>query len=423
MIPILYLASGALSLLGNSVAAIVLPLLLLQTTGSVLAAGTLSLATALPGFFIGLAAGVVLDRVNRRTVSIASDLISALAIAALPLTASLTELHLGWFILFGFLGAFGDIPGMTARDTMLPAIARAAVIAPERLIGIGQAVAGLMVVIGPAAAGTLLLALNGIGALWVTAATSALAALLTCFLPRRTALPRQEDLAANADAARGPLGQLLAGWHLLFRGSPVLWRLVVIAMAAMAALIAFQSVLLPAHFAFSGSPASLGFALSGFAVGSILGGGLFAWLGTRGNRAVWLWLSSLGAVIATGGLAFLPPTVWVIACMGLAGALLAAQGGVITAILLEQVPEQMRGRVMGTQNALLLVIGPVVMFVSAAAAEAAGLVPAGIGLALLALIVTASALRPLIGRPELSRLEGAALDPDPNGRGDAAHAQ
>ncbi|MEB4613436.1 MFS transporter, partial [Leucobacter sp. M11] len=390
MTPFLFLASSGLSLLGNSIAAIVLPIVVLNITGSVLAAGTLSLATAAPGFLIGLIAGVLLDRVNRRTVSIASDLISAAALAALPLTAAWTELTLGWFILFGFLGAFGDIPGMTARDTMLPAIAREARISPERLIGIGQGLSGLMVVIGPAAAGTLFLLFDGIGALWVTAATSALAALLTLGLPRRVGhgVSDGEGEGSNADAALGPVAQLLAGWRLLFGGSPVIWRIVLLGLIGMGALIAFQGSLLPAHFALGGSPEGLGFALSGFALGSMLGGGLFAAVGARGSRAGWLAVGSLGGALAIVALAFLPPLGLLVGIMGLGGALLSLQAGVSTAILLEQVPDHMRGRIMGTQNALLLVVGPLSVFGTAAAAEAWGLVPAGLGLATIALLAT-----------------------------------
>ena len=52
-----YLLSCAFSLLGNSVAGVILPLVLLATTGDALAAGTLALICAAPQFLIGLAGG------------------------------------------------------------------------------------------------------------------------------------------------------------------------------------------------------------------------------------------------------------------------------------------------------------------------------------------------------------------------------
>ena len=48
-----FLVSNALSLLGNSVAGIALPLIVLATTGDALAAGTLALVCAIPQVMFG----------------------------------------------------------------------------------------------------------------------------------------------------------------------------------------------------------------------------------------------------------------------------------------------------------------------------------------------------------------------------------
>lgn len=73
-----YLISDALSMLGNSIAGVVLPLVLLARTGDVLAAGSLALICAVPQFVFGLLGGAVLDRVDRKLVCVVSDLVSAL---------------------------------------------------------------------------------------------------------------------------------------------------------------------------------------------------------------------------------------------------------------------------------------------------------------------------------------------------------
>lgn len=80
-----YLLSCACSLLGNSVAGVILPLVLLATTGDALAAGTLALICAVPQFLIGLIGGALTDRFNRRNVSIVSDILSAASVALLPI--------------------------------------------------------------------------------------------------------------------------------------------------------------------------------------------------------------------------------------------------------------------------------------------------------------------------------------------------
>lgn len=60
-----YLVSDALSLTGNSIAGVVLPLVLLARTGDALAAGSLALICAIPQFICGILGGALLDRANR----------------------------------------------------------------------------------------------------------------------------------------------------------------------------------------------------------------------------------------------------------------------------------------------------------------------------------------------------------------------
>lgn len=117
-----FLASSALSLLGNSISSVALPLALLVTTGDALAAGTLALVCMLPQAAAGVVGGGVLDVLNRRDVSAVSDLVSAVSVAMLPVVDATVGLSFGWFVAFGLIGAIGDVPGMTARDALLPAV-------------------------------------------------------------------------------------------------------------------------------------------------------------------------------------------------------------------------------------------------------------------------------------------------------------
>lgn len=169
------LISRLFSVFGNTAAAIVLPLVLLATTGDPLAAGTLSLCVGIPQFLAGIFGGAALDRFNRRTVSIVSDVISAACVAALPLIDLLVGLNLGWFILFGVLGAIGDIPGMTARSVLLPQACEYDGLDVQRFVGISQAVDSLAGILGPAFAAVLMTVIGDSGALWVTAAFSLVA--------------------------------------------------------------------------------------------------------------------------------------------------------------------------------------------------------------------------------------------------------
>lgn len=93
-----FVCSNALSLLGNSVASVVLPLILLARTGDALAAGSLALICAVPQMLVGLLGGAILDRVNRLNVSIVSDIVSATSVALLPVVDMIWGLDFGWFV-------------------------------------------------------------------------------------------------------------------------------------------------------------------------------------------------------------------------------------------------------------------------------------------------------------------------------------
>lgn len=56
-VAVAYLGSHFLSLLGNGIAAVALPLIVLQSTGSPLSVGAVATATALPALLVGLCAG------------------------------------------------------------------------------------------------------------------------------------------------------------------------------------------------------------------------------------------------------------------------------------------------------------------------------------------------------------------------------
>ena len=158
-----FLVSNALSLLGNSIAAVALPLILLATTGDALAAGTLALICAVPQMAIGIVGGAALDRFNRRDISILSDLVSAASIALIPIVDMIWGLNFWWFVALGLLGAVGDIPGMTARDALLPAVTKHDDVDLQRFMGLSQSLDSLVTIVGPALAALSIGLVGGLG--------------------------------------------------------------------------------------------------------------------------------------------------------------------------------------------------------------------------------------------------------------------
>ena len=394
-LPVLYLTSYGISLLGNSVTAIALPLLVLLTTGSAGDAGLVAIAAAVPSAIAGLLMGSLVDRINRRTAAVLSDVISALALALLPIIEATAGLSLGWFIAIAVLNSFGDVPGITAREAMLPAIARAARMDASRLIGLRESLGGVSLLAGPAGAGILVAALEPVAVMWVTASIAALAALLTLLLPARATAHERDESPASL---RTSLGSVFRGVGII-AGSPLLRALVLLMLALAVVLAALQGMVIPVHFAFQGEASLVGFVLSAVAVGLLLGGGMFAVLGERIPRAVWL---VVGIVVIAVGLVVLGTLgpVWTIftgaAIVGLGG---GSMNAVVGLTFVETVEERRRGAVLGAQNALLTLvpavgIGGAALLIETGSLDLAAMVLAGVWI----LAVIASLLSPHLRR-------------------------
>ncbi|WP_265523430.1 MFS transporter [Oerskovia flava] len=378
-----YLSSYLLSMLGNAIAAVALPLIVLQVTGSVLGAGAVAAATAIPAFLAGLLMGVVIDRINRRTSSVVTDIVSGLAIAALPVIDMISGLSLGWFILFGVIGSIGDVPGLTARDALVPAIVRHGGITAERLIGLKESLGAVAMLLGPAAAGTLMVLFDGSTVLWITAGTSLAAALITMFIPRRvgeittTSDLAAQDVAAGVPQATSGWSQLRDGWRVLLR-SRFLVATTTISVIVAIVLAALQGLVLPVYFTMIDRPGMLGFVLTALAAGMLLGGGVYAVAGSRGRRRAWYLTGLAGSTV---GFAMIAPlsSMWVVLAgafvVGLFGGLFSSLMGVL---MIERIPEDMRGRIMGTQNSIMTAATPVGIIVAAVVIESTSVQTAAI---------------------------------------------
>ena len=119
----LYLSSAATSALGNAVATIVWPWLVLERTGDPAAAGFVAMAIAVPSVLFAIIGGQLIDTFGRKPLSVISDIISAASIIAVIAVDQTIGLNLTWFIIIGIAGAIGDIPGTAAREALIGDVA------------------------------------------------------------------------------------------------------------------------------------------------------------------------------------------------------------------------------------------------------------------------------------------------------------
>lgn len=400
LVAVAYLSSHFLSFLGNGILAVALPLIVLQTTGSPLSVGAVSTATAGPALVVGLCAGVVIDRVNRRTCSIASDVVSAVAVAAIPVVDLLWGLNMTWLVALAIVGSFGDVPGMTARQVMIPVVARHTGVSLERLIGLRQSMTSTALVIGPAAAGTLLTLFDGSTVLFATAVTSAAAALITATMP-----PSLGRIVGDAHQRHSLLTQISAGAAVL-RGNRFLAGTVALTVGLVVALGGLQGLVLPLHFSVIDRPDLLGFVLTALAVGMLVGTTAFAVFGTRLSRRFWMRTALTGTTAGILLMATLASPAVVFAGAALLGVANSALGAVLGVLQAERIPDDVRGRVLSVQNACLTVAAPAGIGIAGLVAEygspvAAGLSVFAVWLAIAATLVLTRALADLDAPREL----------------------
>lgn len=347
-----YLLSHGLSLLGNTVAAIALPWLVLLRTGDAAAVGLVAAASALPMLVSAVAGGVLIDRVGRRRLSVGADLASAVCVAALPVVDGLSGLTVAWFVVLGVAGVVFDVPGMTAREALASDVASATGVGMERLAGLRESISGGVVILGPAAAGALIMIADPTTVLWLTAACSALAALVTLTLPKHIGLqstPSPEGGGLRADVARG-FGVL--------RRDRVLTAITLVSAGSAVVLAPLENLVLPVYLVGEGSPGGFGLVVSCLAVGGIGGAGLYAAFGSRWSRRTVFVTAQIVSTVGTAGLALLPPVPVMLVAAVLAGIGAGPMSSLLLVLVMERIPEEVRGRVLGLQNAVSMTAIP-----------------------------------------------------------------
>ena len=160
----------ALAGIANGIATVAFPWLVLERTGNPSAAAAIGAITLVPLLATSLISGTIVDLVGRRAVSVASDLLSFLSVAAIPLLDGWIGLGVGWLAALAVLGATFDPAGITARESMLPDAARASGLALERANGIHEATWGVAFLVGPGVAGLLIALVGAVATFWGTAA-------------------------------------------------------------------------------------------------------------------------------------------------------------------------------------------------------------------------------------------------------------
>jgi MFS family permease len=378
--------------------------LVLTLTNSGTALGWVIALQTIPVLFGAPYAGVIADRVDKRTLLLFTQAVMgvlSLILGLLVVTHSVTLWMV--FVLAFALGCANALDNPTRQSFVLE------MVGPEHLrnaVTLNSVLVNGARAVGPAVAGTLIATL-GIGVCFLINAGTFVAVIYAL-----TTLDVQA-LRRSPPALRAK-GQLREGFAYV-RRTPGL--LVPLAMMGLIGMLAYEfQVVLPivARSSYHGGAEAYGFLTAAMGVGAVIGGLVVASRGSTGTKPLVGAASLFGAVIL---LAAAAPNLWT-GCLAmlLVGAGSISFLAVANATLQLGASPSMRGRVMALWSVAFLgstpIGGPVAGFVSEHFGGRAGLVLGGI-----ACLVAA-----LVGWLSLRRIAGRDADTHPREEGDPADA-
>jgi len=260
------------SALGSSVTSVALPLVALTTLhAGVVAVSALTAAAWLPWLLIGLPAGAWVDRLPRRPVMMAADVVSMVLFISVPVAVALDVLTLAQLLAVALLTGTAKVFATTAYRAFLPSVLEGEhlVEGNSRLQG-GESAAQ---VAGPSLGGAIAQALGAATGLLADAASFAVS--LAC-LRRITAVePRPARV-------RRPLRAEIAEGLRFVRGDRLLRRLTLFGSLANVALTGFGAI--EVAFLVRGlglGSATVGGLLATASAGGLVGAIVAPWLGRR----------------------------------------------------------------------------------------------------------------------------------------------
>lgn len=321
---------------GNGVAAIALPWLTLQLTGDPAAAGLVVAAGAIPTLFAALASGVIIDRLGRQRTSVGSDVFSAVSAAMIPLFSLLGMLTYPVVLVASVVGAMFDPVGVTAREAMLPDVARRARLELERVNGVHEAVWGVAWLIGPGVAGLLIGAFGAQNAFWAMFVGFVASALLvgTACIPTPPPAARSE---------RHWLQDGLDGFRFVV-SEPAIRSTTVLSTLVFTLAYSVVAVVLPVVFERIDQPERLGLLFVAFSGGGILGALVYSALGNRLRRRPVFIGGLVAASLLSATFAFAPPYWIQVVVMAVVGFMTGPVNPITNVVLQERTAEEMRGR-------------------------------------------------------------------------------
>jgi MFS family permease len=394
----LYLAH-TVSLTGNMITIIALPLYVLGRTGSASATGFAGVVATLPIVLGDLFGGTVVDRFGYRRASVLTDLAGGSLIVLVPTLHVTVGIPLGAIFAIVFTATLLDAPGQTARRAMLPEVAGQAGVPLERAVGWMEACERGARLVGAPVAGVLVVTVGGLQAMFVDSASFLVSALLVARLVRVAGQVVVDDVPEPEGYWKG----LRAGFAFVLRDR--LMRAIVAIVVITNLFDAANSTVLQPVYAERelGGAVALGLMVGVTGGGAFVGSLLFGVIGHRLPRRLTLIVAfTLAGAPAYLALAAGLPFGALLVVKVLAGFCAGAVNPILGAVQLERIPPNMRARAFGLINAGCWAGMPLGSLIAGFAVEHWGLRPTLITVGIGYLVMTLQPARGGIWR-ELDR--------------------
>lgn len=381
-------AANLIGGVSNALVMIVIPWLVLDRTGSAAAAGLAGALAGLPGIVVAPLVGAAVDRLGRKTVSVASDLFSAVSVLLFPLLDGVGRLDLGAILALTVLGAAFDPAGYTARKALIPDVARASGASVDHVNGLHEGLFAAGWVIGPMLGAFAIASVGAADAMWFAFGAFLLAAAAVALLRVPDRARGEGTGGEGAPAPHESLRASLAGGVKALLADRPVWILTVAVAVITLIYLPTESVLLPVHFEALDAPEAFGLTLSALAAGGMLGAFGYGWIAARLSRYRIATVFMTLACVAYVPLALLPPPALMLVPAFLLGLGWGPMEPLLNSLVQDRFPPHLHGRVYGVQLALYYAAPPLGQLLVGVAAERLGVAPAFVGVAV-AMVVTA----------------------------------
>lgn len=345
--------------------------LIYDITSSPMALAWVILSFMLPSFVFSLWGGVIADRMRKKPIMIGAQLLNTAATVLLAVIIYRGDVTFWHFIYFGLFNGTILSFSMPARSAVIPEIA------PKHLVvnamALQSSTYSLSRVAGPSLAGLLIAwfaggdntSATGVGLVFYVIAAMYLVSVAATAMLHYTGDPR-------ADTNAGMLEDIAEGFRYMGQERIILGLLV---MGIVPFMFGFAPTFLAPAFnkeVIDGGPETLGYLMTAFGVGSLIGALTLARLGDIGGKGKVLFAATYIWAVGVAAFALSPGLVAAMIFGIFIGVFSSLVGSLNMSVVTLAIKPEIRGRVM----AIMMMthgIMPLGMFPVAAAAEFIGI--------------------------------------------------